>query len=269
MFTAHASSSRQYVRVVGIVRGLRIELPPVAREPVLRIVHEDDGVLAINKPSGLVCHPTKTDEYSSLVGRMRLHMGAEATAHMINRLDRETSGIVLVAKTDELAREIRRLWERRDVTKTYHAITHGWPASESGEINEPLGKDEASPVAIKDCVRADGSASKTAYRVLRRFERDGERFSHLEIIPQTGRKHQIRIHLAHAGHPIVGDKLYGFDEDCYLALVEDRLTDEMLRRLILPYHALHAAELRLAIAGEERHFHSGPEDYFKGFLESS
>ena len=212
----------------------------IPREPLLCIVHEDESLLVLNKPAGLVCHPTKTDAWSSLIGRVRLHLGTEATAHMVNRLDRETSGLVLVAKTDDFARAIRKLWEAREVVKEYQAIVHGWPAGDSGVIDAPLGKDETSRVAIKDRVRVDGAASRTEFTVERRFERAGGKFALLSVTPRTGRKHQIRIHLAHLGHPIVGDKLYGHDEDCYLALVEDRLTDEQRAKLILHFHALHA-----------------------------
>lgn len=209
----------------------------------MRIVHEDDRLLVLNKPAGLVCHPTKTDAWSSLIGRVRLHFGPTAPAHMVNRLDRETSGLVLVAKTDEFARTLRKIWEAREVVKEYQAIVHGWPVADRGLIEAPLGKDEFSRVAIKDCVRPDGAVSLTEFEVARRFERAEGKFALLKVMPRTGRKHQIRIHLAHLGHPIVGDKLYGHDEDCYLALVENRLTDEQRARLMLPFHALHAGRV--------------------------
>ena len=98
---------------------------------LFEIVHEDDELLVINKPADLVCHPTKGDEMSSLISRVRLHLG-QAAAHMINRLDRETTGIVLLAKRDESAVELRRLWESGGVQKSYNAIVHGHVEPDSG-----------------------------------------------------------------------------------------------------------------------------------------
>ena len=242
---------------------------PVANEPILRIVREDEHLLVLNKPAGLVCHPTKTDAWSSLIGRVRLHLGTDATAHMINRLDRETSGLVLVAKTDDFARALRKLWESREVTKDYQAIVHGWPVENRGSIDAPLGKAESSRVAIKDCVRPAGAASSTEFEVERRFERAEGKFALLSVSPRTGRKHQIRIHLAHLGHPIVGDKLYGHDEDCYLALVEDRLTEEIRRRLILPHHALHAGRIRFKMADAISDFAVEPDEHFREFASAA
>jgi 23S rRNA pseudouridine1911/1915/1917 synthase len=237
------------------------------------ILHEDDELLVVNKPAGLVCHPTKGDARSSLIGRVRLHLGDAARPHLVNRLDRETSGVALAAKTDAAARALRRLWEGRAVEKEYLAIVHGHVAADHGVIDAPLGRDEHSRVAIKDCVRPDGAPSQTAFRVERRFSRRvgapaaGAPFTLLRVMPRTGRKHQIRIHLAHIGHPVVGDQIYGGDEDLYLALVEGRLTDAQRARLILPHHALHAAVVRLVWRGHPAVFEAPPERWFTDFCE--
>ena len=241
--------------------------PPIPLEKLFPIIHEDDDLLVINKPAGLVCHPTKTDEYSSLISRVRLYLGKDKTAHLVNRLDRETSGITLVAKTDEAAREIRRLWENRSVDKEYLAIAHGHVREDKGLIDAPLGKDETSRVAVKDCVRADGLPSQTEFAVVKRFARAEGDFTLLRIRLLTGRKHQIRIHLAHLGHPIVGDKIYGGDEDRYLALVENRLTEEQRSRLIFANQALHAARLRFSWRSREVEFRCEPEGWFTTFCE--
>jgi len=248
-------------------------------EKLFEIIHEDAELLVINKPAGLVCHPGKSGPMSSLIGRVRLHLGSGARPHLVNRLDRETSGVTIIAKTDESARELRRLWESREVKKEYLAIVHGHVRDNDGLIDAPLGKDESSRVAIKDCVRADGSPSQTEFHVECRFSRpnagSGElstpnsqlsASSLLRIFPRTGRKHQIRIHLAHIGHPIVGDKIYGGDEDAYLALVENRLTPEQKQRLIFPNHALHARSVRFEWRGQPVRFSCEPEVWFGEFI---
>ncbi|HLX72644.1 MAG TPA: RluA family pseudouridine synthase [Verrucomicrobiae bacterium] len=240
-------------------------MPLAPGEKLLTLIYEDDELLVINKPAGLVCHPTKTDEFSSLISRVRLYLGNSAIAHLVNRLDRETSGVTLIAKRDETARELRRLWENRSVEKEYLAIVHGHLHDDSGAINAPLGKDETSYVAVKDCVRADGLPSQTSFFVQKRFTRAEGDFTLIRVLPLTGRKHQIRIHLAHIGHPIVGDKLYGGDEDLYLALVEDRLTEEQKQRLIFSNHVLHAHAVKFQWRESQRAFIAPPDKHFEEF----
>ena len=214
---------------------------------------------------------------------MRLYLGPAVRPQLVNRLDRETSGVTLVAKDESAARELRRLWENREVRKEYLALVHGHVPNDSGVIDAPLGKDDQSRVAIKDCVRSDGAPARTGYQVERRFTRlpdlcnpglepvaaaagCSSAFSLLRLVPHTGRKHQLRIHLAFLGHPIVGDKLYGLDEELYLALVENRLTEAQRRQLILPYHALHAAEVRFTWRRREHVFQCEPEPWFTRFV---
>lgn len=230
------------------------------------VLHETDELLVLHKPAGLVCHPTKAGPLSSLVSRVRIYLGAQAEPQMVHRLDRETSGVMIFGKTQDAAAELRRLWALGVVTKEYVALVHGHVAVPAGQIDAPLGRDEASAVAIKDCVRPDGAAARTRFVVEQRFEHRGQLFTRLRLWLDTGRKHQIRIHLAHRGHPLVGDKIYGHNEQLYLAFVTGRLTDADRRQLQLPWQALHAEKLWLPWGGEERGFHSPAEPWFDQFV---
>lgn len=249
---------------------VRYDRPRLAMDKLFEIIFEDANLLVLNKPAGLVCHPTKGDQYSSLISRVRLYLGLtpDAPSHLINRLDRETSGVIVVGKNSLAAGELGKIWESRAVEKEYLAIVHGAVRESRGLIDAPLGPDEKSRVAVKDRVRPDGAAAQTEFWLEKIFRRDGTDFSLLKVAPRTGRKHQIRIHLAHLGHPIVGDKLYGGDEDLYLALAQDRLTDEQRHRLILPFQALHARTLRWRWRGAEKIFSTGPEKFFTDFVEA-
>jgi len=239
------------------------------RPHLFDVIFEDEDLLVIRKPAGLVCHPTKGDEYSSLISRVRLHLGGTAEPQLLNRLDRETSGVILIGKSPGLARDIRRIWEQREVDKRYFAIVSGRVAEVRGAIEAPLGNDESSRVAIKGAVRVEGAPSRTEFERLAVFSRAEAEFSLLEVRPLTGRKHQIRIHLAHHGHPIVGDKIYGGDEGIYLDFVRGEMTEAQRRALRLGNHALHAHHVSFRIGAREFSFAAAPEPPFMEFLDPS
>ena len=133
---------------------------------LFEIIHEDHDMLVANKPAGLVCHPTKQDGFSSLISRVRCYLESNSTPHLVNRLDRETSGIVVVAKNRESAVSLRRIWQDGEVRKEYLAIVHGNVTESHESIDGALGKDESSQVAIKDGVREDGAKAQTEYWAL-------------------------------------------------------------------------------------------------------
>lgn len=233
---------------------------------MLQILHDDPEWCVLDKPAGLVCHPTKGDLTTSLVGRLRLHFGADAGCRLVHRLDRETSGLVVVARSREAARDLGRLFESREVRKTYLAIVHGFPSEDRFTIDAPIGRALDSPVAIQDAVRPDGAAASTELEVLRRFGVDGERFALVRLVPRTGRKHQLRIHLAHAGHAIVGDKIYGGDPRRYLRFIAGALTESDRSALLLENQALHAWKLEFSWRGRGWAFASPPDPAFRGFV---
>src|SRR5687767_9411004 len=135
---------------------------------VIDVIHEDTDLLVVNKPAGLVCHPTKGDAYSSLISRVRLHVGETVQPQLVNRLDRETSGVTIIAKNPQAAREVRLAFETRTARKQYLAVVHGHIAENRFMVDAALGRDETSVVAIKDTVRADGLPSRTDFEVLSR-----------------------------------------------------------------------------------------------------
>ncbi len=203
------------------------------------IIHEDDDLIVINKPGWVVCHPSKNGPLSSLVGACREYTGLERL-HLISRLDRETSGIVLLAKHRKMARICQMAMEYRGVNKFYYALLTG-ELSEKVHVDQPLAKDMNSAVHAKQCVREDRTAqrAKTLFKPL--FAKNGYTLCEVELY--TGRKHQIRAHAQWLGHTVVGDKIYGPDETLFLEFIEKGWTPRLEECLPLKRQALHAAKL--------------------------
>jgi 23S rRNA pseudouridine1911/1915/1917 synthase len=236
-------------------------LPPYAP----RVLFEDDDLLVVDKPPFLEAHPSKpgsrTTLWDELRGLLAYEIANGGQVGIINRLDRETSGLTLVAKHREAARRYSLLMQGRAIEKEYLALAHGHPAEDEWRVDGPLlreGSVRDARVWVKQCVDAGGVPAMTDFHVERRFERDGAPFGLVRAFPVTGRMHQIRVHLAHSGHGIVGDKIYGpAGEECYLEFIETGWTPALAARLLLPRQALHSAVLRV----EDREWRSEwPED---------
>ncbi len=203
------------------------------------IVYEDEDVLVIDKPGWIVCHPSKNGPWSSLVGACRELTGLE-TLHLVARLDRETSGIVLIAKRPAAARRLQMAFQERRVEKSYLAIMGG-ELTESVSVNQPLAKDLESQVAARVTVRKSRSAQKARTH----FEPllSGGGYTLVRVKPETGRKHQIRAHAFWLGHPIAGDKIYGPDDTLFLEFITGGWTSRLAAALPMRRQALHAASL--------------------------
>jgi 23S rRNA pseudouridine1911/1915/1917 synthase len=229
------------------------------RPAAFNIIAESLDWIVVEKPPFLEVHPSKPNGRKTLWDGLRELLAYEIVnggqVSIINRLDRETSGLTLVAKHREAARSFCREMEGRRITKEYLALVWGWPAEDAFTVEAPIlrqGDREHSVIYLKQMVHADGALAATEFRVERRLALEtsaGDRFALVRAFPKTGRMHQIRIHLAHAGYPVVGDKIYGPDERCYLEFIQTGWTKALASRLLLPRHALHSAELAVPSGG--------------------
>jgi 23S rRNA pseudouridine1911/1915/1917 synthase len=207
------------------------------------VVFEDDRLLVLDKPGDVVCHPSKHGAWSSLVGAAREHFGLERS-HLVFRLDRETSGLVVLAKEARMASRLQTAVQDRRVAKVYLALLTG-EMREAVRVEQPLGVDTASPVFMKSAVRPDGQPAATRFEPLSR----GGGFTLARVATETGRKHQIRAHAQWLGHSVVGDKIYGPDARLYIDFVDRGWTEELAGRLLLPRQALHCARIDLTGSG--------------------
>lgn len=203
----------------------------------LDLVFEDENLIVINKPAGLVVHPAAGHVRGTLIHAVLAHapeiegVGGELRPGLVHRLDKDTSGLIVLAKNERTQRFLQDQFQKREVEKTYIALVDGRPPTSSGRVEAPIGRDPRERKRMAVVSAAKGRQAITDYRVTETFEKH----SLLEVNPHTGRTHQIRVHLAFLGCPVVGDRVYG------------------KRNPSLPIgrHFLHARRLKLRLLSEK------------------
>ena len=228
--------------------------PPLIEPAEFRawILHEDERLLVVNKPGDIVCHPSKNGPWSSLVGAAREYLELPAV-HLVFRLDRETSGVVVLAKDARTAGRLQKAMQRRQIGKVYLAVLEG-DVPGPVTVDQPLGPDPDSCVTIRTkVVAADSPGAQAAVTHFEPVARGGG-VTLARVRLETGRKHQIRAHALWLGHAVVGDKLYGPDERLYLEFARHGWTERHAASLPLSRQALHCAEIDLRPAGEPHVF---------------
>lgn len=256
-------------------RGAVVSYERAHREPdvplAVPVIVTGDGWLAVDKPAGLPVHADGAFVRHTLTHQLQAqHGGIVQPAH---RLDRETSGVLLIVTDRARAGELQTQFAERRVVKVYHAVVHGWLAADAQTVELPIGRDPASEIAIRRAIVADGQTARTDFRVLQRHGAMGAdgACTLVEAVPHTGRTHQIRVHLEAIGHPVVGDLLYGRPDADYLRWlrhVKAGLAPSWREGRPVDHHLLHSARLTFADHGEPRTVEAPLPKAMRAYLET-
>lgn len=207
-----------------------------------RLIYRDHWLLVVDKPAGLPVHPTPRWQSGTVVQWLWAHIGdGEGRIQLAHRLDRETSGVLVATRDPDTNERVHRAFREQRVRKRYLALVEGEPEWEVRTVDAPIGPHPASTVRIRMAVVPDGAPAQTRFEVLERLP------GHALVCaqPTTGRTHQIRVHLAHVGHPVAGDKIYGPDERLFVRWVEGEDGPDLWAALSMRRQALHAETLSL------------------------
>ena len=210
-----------------------------------RIVRSDPAFLVVDKPAGWLVHPTRPDGSFTLIDWLREQLPGEFLS-LVSRLDRETSGLLLVARGKENASLLGKMQQRREIHKTYLAIVHGRPP-DSGVIDQPLdrlGKHQPSRIYIRQAVVPGTYPAVTEFKTLgTRSHPNHGQISLVEASPKTGRLHQIRAHFDHLGFPVLNDKIYGKNDDYFINYIDKDIQNKPK----MARHSLHSSKLHFAL----------------------
>jgi len=239
-----------------------------------RVIFEDETLFVIEKPANLPVHPAGRYFFNTLLVHLKTEgmknpLKMEREYFLVHRIDKETSGILVLSKDREVCTGLTQQFASRTTEKRYLAVVRGLPPAEF-EVGEAMRRSRNSKISLKMEIAPESEGGQSAYTRFRRLEVAGD-FALVECFPKTGRQHQIRVHLEHAGHPIVGDKLYGITEAEALRFFErSHLSAEAQARMLLPRHALHATTLAFVHprTGQRMEFHAPLPPDLRGFLDA-
>jgi 23S rRNA pseudouridine1911/1915/1917 synthase len=261
-----------------------VELPPlraIAEDIPLDVIYEDDDLAVINKPAGMQAHAGAgaTDDarnrgtlVNALLHRFNIlsGVGGELRPGIVHRLDKDTSGLIVVAKNDAAHNKLAKQFSGRQVKKVYIALVQGWPKRDSGIIDAPISRDVSRRTRMTTR-GSDGRSALSHYKALEKFQSAYGKFALLEVRIETGRTHQIRVHMSSMGHPVVGDTLYGAAGELVPGNPGRTVGPaRALPRLSLARNFLHAQRIEFAhpLTGKPLHFEAPMPQELESFLGS-